>query len=148
MASTVKQFGQLDVLVNNAGVHEGGDPAEITDEEWRKVKTQLDEANAESNRISKSIGQLMGQGKKEEAEEATRDPVARIPSLLEANDRLSKKLTQRDAKITELEARNGEGDAERVNGLLLEIAFLRECITTDEPISDLDTAWTLGHARG
>jgi meso-butanediol dehydrogenase/(S,S)-butanediol dehydrogenase/diacetyl reductase len=37
VASTVKQFGQLDVLVNNAGVHEGGDPAEITDEEWRKV---------------------------------------------------------------------------------------------------------------
>jgi meso-butanediol dehydrogenase/(S,S)-butanediol dehydrogenase/diacetyl reductase len=37
VASTVKRFGRLDVLVNNAGVHEGGDPAEITNEQWRKV---------------------------------------------------------------------------------------------------------------
>ncbi|HEX3677359.1 MAG TPA: SDR family oxidoreductase [Sphingomicrobium sp.] len=37
VASAVKRFGRLDVLVNNAGVHEGGDPAEITDGQWRKV---------------------------------------------------------------------------------------------------------------
>ena len=37
VASAVKRFGRLDVLVNNAGVHEGGDPAELTDEQWRKV---------------------------------------------------------------------------------------------------------------
>jgi meso-butanediol dehydrogenase/(S,S)-butanediol dehydrogenase/diacetyl reductase len=37
VASVVKRFGRLDVLVNNAGVHEGGDPAELTDEQWRKV---------------------------------------------------------------------------------------------------------------
>ncbi|MBR0821459.1 SDR family NAD(P)-dependent oxidoreductase [Bradyrhizobium liaoningense] len=37
VAATVKRFGRLDVLVNNAGVHEGGDPAEITNEQWRKV---------------------------------------------------------------------------------------------------------------
>jgi meso-butanediol dehydrogenase/(S,S)-butanediol dehydrogenase/diacetyl reductase len=37
VASTVKRFGRLDVLVNNAGVHEGGDPSELTDEQWRKV---------------------------------------------------------------------------------------------------------------
>jgi meso-butanediol dehydrogenase/(S,S)-butanediol dehydrogenase/diacetyl reductase len=36
-ASALKRFGRLDVLVNNAGVHEGGNPAEITDEQWRKV---------------------------------------------------------------------------------------------------------------
>jgi meso-butanediol dehydrogenase / (S,S)-butanediol dehydrogenase / diacetyl reductase len=37
VASGVTQFGRLDVLVNNAGVHEGGNPAGITDEQWRKV---------------------------------------------------------------------------------------------------------------
>lgn len=37
VASAVKRFGRLDVLVNNAGVHEGGDPAKITNEQWRRV---------------------------------------------------------------------------------------------------------------
>ncbi len=40
------------------------------DTEYRKVRTENDEARAESNRFSKSIGQLMAQGKREEAEEA------------------------------------------------------------------------------
>jgi meso-butanediol dehydrogenase/(S,S)-butanediol dehydrogenase/diacetyl reductase len=37
VASAVKRFGRLDVLVNNAGVHEGGDPADLTDDQWRRV---------------------------------------------------------------------------------------------------------------
>jgi meso-butanediol dehydrogenase/(S,S)-butanediol dehydrogenase/diacetyl reductase len=37
VAAAIKRFGGLDVLVNNAGVHEGDDPAEISDEQWRKV---------------------------------------------------------------------------------------------------------------
>ncbi|PDT88809.1 3-oxoacyl-ACP reductase [Bradyrhizobium sp. Y36] len=43
VAAVAGRFGRLDVIVNNAGVHEGGDPASITDEKWRKVmSTDID----------------------------------------------------------------------------------------------------------
>ena len=40
------------------------------DEESRKVKKEADDLRANRNKISKQIGLLMGQGKKEEAETA------------------------------------------------------------------------------
>lgn len=41
-----------------------------TDAEWRALRKDLDERRAEMNRASKSIGALMGQGKRDEAETA------------------------------------------------------------------------------
>lgn len=41
-----------------------------TDADWRRVHTETDELRSEANRVSKSIGNLMAQGKKDEAEAA------------------------------------------------------------------------------
>lgn len=43
MQATIDHFKKLDVMVNNAGVFAGGDPATIEDDQWRKVlATDLD----------------------------------------------------------------------------------------------------------
>lgn len=43
VATVVQRFGRLDALVNNAGVYEGGDPAGISNDQWRYVMaTDLD----------------------------------------------------------------------------------------------------------
>ena len=44
------------------------DEAIALDEERRKIQVELDNLNAEKNKISKEIGILMKEGKKEEAE--------------------------------------------------------------------------------
>ena len=59
-----------------AGIRRKGLDASIVDsflaadESWRSARTKQDNALAESNRVSKGIGALMAQGKKEEAEAA------------------------------------------------------------------------------
>ncbi len=59
------------------------------DTKWRAIHRQVEESQAEGNRIAKSIGALMAQGKKEEAEAAKAQSKAlkeQAPSL-EAEDR-------------------------------------------------------------
>src|SRR6478752_3339793 len=78
------------------------DEAIKVDEEWRRVKAELDDANAESNRISKSIGQLMGQGKKEEAEAAKAQAKTykdRVPGLESKAKELEEQLETYELEI-------------------------------------------------
>jgi len=60
------------------------------DLELRDIKPQADDLRADRNRISKEIGSLMAQGKKDEAEE------------------MKKKVTEASGKLADLEAKEGE----------------------------------------
>ena len=53
------------------------------DEENRKVKKEADDLRANRNKISKQIGALMGQGKREEAEEVKKQVTAASDHLAE-----------------------------------------------------------------
>ncbi len=64
------------------------------DEEARAAKQEADALRADRNKLSKQIGMLMGQGKKEEAEE--------IKKLVTSN---SERLANLEEKETELEAK-------------------------------------------
>lgn len=65
------------------------------DEENRKVKQEAEALRADRNRISKQIGMLMGQGKKEEAEEVKKQVTAeseRLEALSVKEAELEEKL--------------------------------------------------------
>lgn len=64
------------------------------DIENRRVKTEGDELRARRNALSKNIGALMGQGKKDEAEE-TKTQVKEINQKLEDLEALEKELSQK-----------------------------------------------------
>ena len=72
------------------------------DEENRKAKQEADDLRAEKNKISKMIGALMAQGKKEEAEEA------------------KKKVTENSEKLAALEAKEAELE-EKVKKIMMTI---------------------------
>ncbi len=63
------------------------------DTEYRRVRTETGDAQAEANRVSKSIGALMAQGKREEAEAAK----------TQAAD-LKRRVTENEGRERELEA--------------------------------------------
>ncbi len=69
------------------------------DAEWRAVKHELDDAYAESNRVSKTIGQLMGQGKAQEAEEAK----ARTGELKRRTQELEPRERELEAELHAIE---------------------------------------------
>ncbi|MCD1146503.1 serine--tRNA ligase [Peptoniphilus sp. KCTC 25270] len=64
------------------------------DKENRRAKTEGDELRAKRNSISKSIGALMGQGKKEEAE-AAKGEVKEINNKLEELEKLEEELSKK-----------------------------------------------------
>ena len=68
------------------------------DEESRKVKKEADDLRANRNKISKQIGMLMGQGKKEEAEEVKKQVAAAAARLAELEEQ-EKDLEARVKKI-------------------------------------------------
>ncbi len=68
------------------------------DEENRKVKKEADDLRASRNKISKQIGALMGQGKKEEAEKVKKQVTAASDHLAELEEK-EKNLEERIKKI-------------------------------------------------
>ena len=68
------------------------------DEENRQVKKEADDLRANRNKISKQIGALMGQGKREEAEEVKKQVTAASDHLAELEEK-EKDLEERIKKI-------------------------------------------------
>ena len=67
------------------------------DAEARKTQQEADNLRADRNKLSKQIGALMGQGKKEEAEEVKKQvnaQAARLEALAEKEKELNEKVTK------------------------------------------------------
>jgi seryl-tRNA synthetase len=71
------------------------------DQEWRALLQTVEQMQAESNRISKTIGQLMGQGKKDEAEAAK----AQTADLKAQLKELEPKARELELQLHEIELR-------------------------------------------
>ncbi len=89
---TVKQ-GMLDKGEKSA---EAVDEVLKVDEQWRSLVQQVDELRSESNTKAKEIGQLMGQGKKEEAQEIIRHTSKLKEQIKDFEEDLQKYKSRRD----------------------------------------------------
>ena len=69
-----------------------------TDDRRRATQKELDDTLAESNRLSKQIGQLMGQGKKEEAEAMK----AQVAALKEKSKQLEEQFDATKKQLDDL----------------------------------------------
>lgn len=94
-----------------AGIQRKGLDASIVDRflsvdtEWRAARTEQDNALAESNKISKGIGALMAQGKRDEAETAKTEASrlkAGIPALEAESRRLEAELREIELNMPNL----------------------------------------------
>ncbi|MEX2242687.1 MAG: serine--tRNA ligase [Fimbriimonadaceae bacterium] len=70
-----------------------------TDEQWRKVKHELDVKNGEMNQVSKTIGALIGKGMREEAEHAKTE-TGKLKSDIQALEQREREL---EAQLHEIE---------------------------------------------
>jgi seryl-tRNA synthetase len=66
------------------------------DEEWRSLVTDLDRLRAESNAKAKKIGQLMGQGKKDEAQALIRETGDSKEKIRELEEKIAAVSQERD----------------------------------------------------
>lgn len=66
------------------------------DEEWRALVTEIDNLRAESNAKAKEIGNLMGQGKKEEAQSLIRETGENKEKIKELEDQVRLVAEERD----------------------------------------------------
>jgi seryl-tRNA synthetase len=89
------QSGRIREGVRKKGMAAPIDEWLRVDERWRAAKRELDEANAAMNAISRSIGQLLAQGRRDEADAAKADTKAlkeRIQALEEQERGLEREL--------------------------------------------------------
>jgi len=83
-----RNFGELELV----------EQAIALDEKRRALQTELDEALSKSNKLSKEIGALMKEGKKEEAE-AAKEQTAQYKELTK---RLNAELDQTTTSLTQV----------------------------------------------
>ena len=83
-----RNFGELELV----------EQAIALDEKRRALQTELDEALSKSNKLSKEIGALMKEGKKEEAEAAKEQPA----QYKELTKRLNAELDQTTTSLTQV----------------------------------------------
>lgn len=112
---------------------------------WRELISSLEAKQAESNRISKSIGMLMGQGKKDEAEEAK----AQAGALRDAIKEGQAKEREFEAQLKDLELSIPNLPHESVpNGRTADdnvvVRSWGEPVTLDAPKAHWDIASELG----
>lgn len=69
------------------------------DEEWRKAVTETDQLRAKSNARSKEIGKLMGQGKKEEAQQIIKETGESKEKIKELETQMTELRLERDSLL-------------------------------------------------